>query len=68
MNDTELNKLFIDWFYWTIECIGDETNNTKFQRVKDNLNSQRRFIKEISSETKKKLVFMNYHYLFYLVL
>ena len=36
MNDTELNKLFIDWFYWTIECIGDETNNTKFQRVKDN--------------------------------
>ena len=31
-----LNKLFIEWFYWTIECIGDETNNTKFQRVKDN--------------------------------
>lgn len=36
MNDKELNKLFIEWFYWTIECIGDETNNTKFQRVKDN--------------------------------
>ena len=35
MNDKELNKLFIEWFYWTIECIGDETNNTKFQRVKD---------------------------------
>lgn len=35
MNDKEINKLFIEWFLWTIECIGDETDNKKFQRIRE---------------------------------